>query len=179
MDGKYLENVRRYRSSAILAWLRSQVKTRSLSKMQNAGSSYNEKQRRVGFRLFRVTIEVLSGFLRKIWEMIGWENTRSALGKLEELLTCKVWYVFFGAPRLSSAIPQQECLRYTFYAYFTFIFLLVPILCLILVLLKLVTTFSVGTYVNDCILWAESCVKVILNINALNSWINCNMYSWM
>ena len=146
MDGKCLENVRRYRSSAILAWLRSQVKTRSLSKMQNAGSSYKEKQRRVGFRLFRVIIKVLSGFLRKIWEMIGWENTRSALGKLEELLTCKVWYVFLGAPRLSSAVPWKECLRYTFYAYFTFIFLLVPILCLILVLLKLVTTFSVGTW---------------------------------
>ena len=110
MDGKCLENVRRYRSSAILAWLRSQVKTRSLSKMQNAGSSYKEKQRRVGFRLFRVIIKVLSGFLRKIWEMIGWENTRSALGKLEELLTCKVWYVFLGAPRLSSAIPSLHVL---------------------------------------------------------------------
>ena len=25
--------------------------------------------------------------------MIGWQNTRNALGKLEELLTCKIWWV--------------------------------------------------------------------------------------
>lgn len=37
---------------------------------------------------------VLFRFTWKSVRMIGWRNTRNALGKLEELLTCKVWWVF-------------------------------------------------------------------------------------
>lgn len=45
-------------------------------------------------RRFLVHLSVLFNFKKEFLRMIGWQNTRNALGKLEELLTCKIWWVF-------------------------------------------------------------------------------------
>ena len=45
-------------------------------------------------RRFLVHLLLLFNFKKEFLKMIGWQNTRNALGKLEELLTCKIWWVF-------------------------------------------------------------------------------------